>query len=58
MQNIRGFLKARLLELNCGQSHSQGMAARVSSETLQWLKASNRKCCLQFTPFLDTDFSL
>lgn len=43
MQNARGFLKARLLEINCGQSHLQVTATRFSNETLQCLNASDGK---------------
>lgn len=49
MQNVCVVPKARLLWMDCVQSHSQGTAARSSSETLQDLKASGGKCCLVFS---------
>lgn len=43
MQNVCGVPKARLLWIDYVQSHSQGTAARSSSETLWDLKASGGK---------------
>lgn len=43
MQNVCGVPKARLVWIDCVQSHSQETAVRSSSETLQDLKASGGK---------------